>query len=102
MTPKAVAAITGASSGIGRACVREFAAAGYHLGILARSDVGLEAARREALALGSDAVVVPGDVADPDVVDGLAAQTEAAFGPIDIWVNNAMVTVLSPVTEMTQ
>lgn len=100
MTSK-VAVITGASSGIGRASARAFAAAGYSLGLVARSSAGLEAARREAEELGSVALLVQGDVADPGVVEQLAADTEARLGPIDVWVNNAMVTVLSPAAEMT-
>jgi len=96
-----VAVITGASSGIGRASARAFAAAGYSLGLVARSSAGLEAARREAEELGSVALLVQGDVADPGVVEQLAADTEARLGPIDVWVNNAMVTVLSPAAEMT-
>lgn len=95
-----VAVITGASSGIGRACAREFAAAGYHLGLVSRSGEGLEAAGREAREAGSDFIAVRGDVADPATLERLAAETEARFGPLDVWVNNAMVTVLSPVTEM--
>jgi NAD(P)-dependent dehydrogenase (short-subunit alcohol dehydrogenase family) len=96
-----VAVITGASSGIGRASARAFARAGYRLGLIARSADGLEAARREAEAAGSEAVLVTGDVASPEAVDRLAAETESRFGPITVWVNNAMVTVLSPVAEMT-
>jgi NAD(P)-dependent dehydrogenase (short-subunit alcohol dehydrogenase family) len=100
MTTK-VAVITGASSGIGRASAGAFAAAGYDLGLVARSGAGLEAARREAEELGSTAVVLQGDVADPRVVEQLAADTEDRLGPIDVWANNAMVTVLSPAAEMT-
>ena len=59
MTSK-VAVITGASSGIGRASARAFAAAGYSLGLVARSSAGLEAARREAEELGSVALLVQG------------------------------------------
>jgi short-subunit dehydrogenase len=80
--------------------VREFAAAGYRLGLVARSIDGLEAAAREAREAGSDACVTCGDVADPDTAERLAALAEDQFGPIDIWVNNAMVTVLSPIAEM--
>ena len=96
-----VAVITGASSGIGRASARAFAAAGYRLGLIARSSEGLEATAREVGCLGSSALVVSGDVADPDAVERLAADTEDRFGPIDVWVNNAMVTVLGPAAEMT-
>src|SRR2546430_17030867 len=95
-----VAVITGASSGIGRASVRAFARAGYSLGLIARSPEGLDAAARETEAAGSAALVLRGDVANPETVERLAADTETRFGPIDVWVNNAMVTVLSPVAEM--
>jgi NAD(P)-dependent dehydrogenase (short-subunit alcohol dehydrogenase family) len=95
-----VAVITGASSGIGRASARAFARAGYRLGLIARSTEGLEAAAQEAERAGSGAVIVRGDVSDPNTVERLAEDTEARFGPIDVWVNNAMVTVLSPVSEM--
>src|ERR671936_620194 len=100
MTQK-VAVVTGGSSGIGRATVRAFAAAGYRVGLIARSPDGLTAAAREVEELGSAAVTVSGDVADPHAVERLAATTEDRFGEIGVWVNNAMVTVLSPVADMT-
>ena len=96
-----VAVVTGGSSGIGRATVRAFATRGYRVGLIARSSDGLAATVREVEELGSAAVTVSGDVADPDAVERLAAETEERFGEIGVWVNNAMVTVLSPVAEMT-
>ena len=95
-----MAVITGASSGIGRACARAFAEAGYQLGLIARSIEGLEAAAREAREAGSEASVLQGDVADADTLERLAVLTEDQLGPIDVWINNAMVTVLSPVVDM--
>jgi NAD(P)-dependent dehydrogenase (short-subunit alcohol dehydrogenase family) len=95
-----VVVITGASAGVGRATVRAFARRGASIGLLARGRDGLEAARREAETLGGRALVVPADVADPDQVESAAAAVEEAFGPIDIWVNNAMVSVFSPAREM--
>jgi NAD(P)-dependent dehydrogenase (short-subunit alcohol dehydrogenase family) len=92
--------VTGASAGVGRATVREFARHGARLGLLARSHEGLEEARREAEALGAQAMVIPTDVAHADQVEAAAAQIEEALGPIDVWVNNAMVSVLSPVKDM--
>jgi NAD(P)-dependent dehydrogenase (short-subunit alcohol dehydrogenase family) len=96
-----VVVVTGASAGVGRATVREFAKQGAWLGLIARGREGLEGARREVEQLGGRAIVVPTDVADPDQVEAAAAQIEADLGPIDTWVNNAMVSVLSPVKEMT-
>lgn len=96
-----VVVVTGASAGVGRAIVREFAKHGAHLGLLARGCDGLEAARREVEAMGGKALIVLTDVADADAVERAAQAVEEAFGPIDIWVNNAMVSVFSPVKNTT-
>src|SRR5205814_3679422 len=61
----------------------------------------LEDAKREVEHLGGRALVLPGDVVDPATTEEAAARTEATFGPIDIWVNDAMTTVFSPVSQMT-
>lgn len=100
-SPPQVVAVTGASAGVGRAVVRAFAARGAHLGLIARGEEGLEAARREVEAAGGRAVVQLADVADPEQVEAAAARIEAELGPIEVWVNNAMVSVFSPVKEMT-
>jgi NAD(P)-dependent dehydrogenase (short-subunit alcohol dehydrogenase family) len=96
-----VVVITGASAGVGRATVRAFARQGADLGLLARGVDGLEAARREVEAAGGRAIAIPTDVADPDRVEAAAERIERDLGPIDIWVNNAMVSVFSPVKELT-
>jgi len=96
-----VVVITGASAGVGRATARLFARRGARLGLLARGRDGLNAAQREAEELGGQAVVCPTDVADAAAVDAAAEKVEKKFGPIDVWINNAMVSVFSPVMEMT-
>jgi NAD(P)-dependent dehydrogenase (short-subunit alcohol dehydrogenase family) len=96
-----VVVITGASAGIGRATARVLAARGASLGLLARGRDGLEAAAREVEALGGQAVVLPADVADAEAVEWAAEHTEDAFGPIDVWINNAMVSVFAPIRAMT-
>ena len=96
-----VVVITGASAGVGRATVQAFARRGAQLGLIARGPDGLEAARKEVDQLGGSALVFAIDVADAEKVEEAAARVEEAFGPIDIWVNNAMVSVFSPVKEMT-
>ncbi len=96
-----VVVITGASAGVGRAAARKFARHGARIGALARGNDGLEAARREVEDLGSEALVVPTDVANADQVESAAAQIEAEFGQIDIWINNAMTSVFSPIKQMT-
>lgn len=87
-------------AGVGRATVREFARYGARLGLLARGREGLHGACREAEALGAQAIIVPTDVAYPDQVDAAATKIEDTLGPIDVWVNNAMASVLSPVKDM--
>ena len=95
-----VVVITGASAGVGRAVVREFAKQKACLGLLARDRAGLDAARREVEAAGGKALPLVVDVADAEAVELAAGAVEAAFGPIDIWVNDAMVTVFSPVSAL--
>jgi NAD(P)-dependent dehydrogenase (short-subunit alcohol dehydrogenase family) len=96
-----VVLITGASAGVGRATARRFARDGAHVGLLARGVDGLDAARREVEALGGRGLVLPCDVADAAAVEDAAARLEREFGPPDIWINNAMASVFSPVREMT-
>jgi NAD(P)-dependent dehydrogenase (short-subunit alcohol dehydrogenase family) len=96
-----VVVVTGASAGVGRATVRAFARRGARLGLLARGHDGLQAAAHDVRAMGGEALVLPTDVADAAQVEAAAEAVEQAFGPIDIWVNNAMVSVFSPIKEMT-
>lgn len=97
--PPRVVVVTGASAGVGRAVVRAFAREGAKIGLLARGVDGLEAAKREVEELGGAAIVLPADVADPAAVEAAAAAVEEKFGPIDVWVNNAMVSVFSPIKD---
>ncbi|HEY7404245.1 MAG TPA: SDR family oxidoreductase [Candidatus Angelobacter sp.] len=100
MAKHEVVVITGASAGVGRATVREFAKHGAWIGLIARGVDGLEGARREVEAAGGKALVLRVDVADPAQVEAAARQVEDQLGPIDIWVNNAMASVFSPIKEM--
>src|SRR5947207_8424236 len=93
--------VTGASAGVGRATARKFARNGARVALLARGRDGLEAARKEVEELGGKALVVPVDVANAEQVEAAAVQIEAELGEIDIWINNAMVSVFSPIKEMT-
>ena len=95
-----VVVITGASAGVGRAAVREFAKRGAWIGLIARGVDGLEGARREVEAAGGKALELSVDVADPAQVEAAAQRVEEELGPIDIWVNNAMASVFSPIKEM--
>src|SRR5438094_9404407 len=96
-----VLVITGASAGVGRATARKFARHGAWIALLARGTDGLEAAQREVEELGGTAIVIPVDVANAEQVEAAAARIEIDLGKIDIWINNAMVSVFSPIKEMT-
>ncbi len=93
MTKPEVVVITGASGGVGRAAARKFASEGAKIGLIARGRKGLEGAAQEVEAAGGQALVLPLDVANHDQVEAAASSVEDAFGPIDIWVNDAMVTL---------
>ncbi len=97
---KQTVVVTGASAGVGRATVRAFAARGADVGLIARGRDGLEGARAEVEACGGRALVLPTDVADAAAVDAAAEAVERDLGPIDVWVNDAMVTVMSRVRDL--
>jgi NAD(P)-dependent dehydrogenase (short-subunit alcohol dehydrogenase family) len=101
MGARQVVMVTGASAGVGRATAIAFARSGARVGLLARGREGLEGARRDVEAAGGDALVCQADVANAEAVEAAAARLEATFGPIDVWVNNAMASVFSPVAQMT-
>ncbi len=94
-----VVVITGGSAGVGRATARLFARRGADLGLIARGLDGLEAARREIESMGRRCCVVQADVSEPARMEEAAARIEEALGPIDVWINNAMLSVFSPVEE---
>jgi NAD(P)-dependent dehydrogenase (short-subunit alcohol dehydrogenase family) len=96
-----VVVITGASAGVGRAVVNRFARAGWRIGLIARDVEALEEVRREVETGGGKAVVAAADVSDAEAVFAAADLVEQTFGAIDVWINDAMVTVFSPVWKMT-
>ena len=99
--PKAlVVVVTGSSAGLGRAIAHGFAKRGASVGLIARNPEALNAAKEECEALGGKALVLPTDVSESGAVEAAASRVEEEYGPIDIWVNDAMVSVFSPVKEM--
>ena len=93
--------ITGASAGVGRALAQLYGDRRDRVALLARGTDGLEGARRDVEARGGRPLVLPVDVADHDAVEAAAAEVEREFGPIDVWINNAMASVFSRIEEMT-
>jgi NAD(P)-dependent dehydrogenase (short-subunit alcohol dehydrogenase family) len=80
--------------------VRRFARDGADVAVLARGRAGLGAAVREVEELGGRALACQVDVADHAAVEAAAERIEAELGPIDVWVNNAMATILAPLSEI--
>jgi len=95
-----VVVITGASAGLGRAIVREFAKAGATIALLARGEDGLHAAVAEVKELGGRARAYPTDVSDYHQIEAAANEISAELGNIDVWINNAMVSVFGPFNKM--
>ena len=96
-----VVVVTGASSGVGRAIARAFGRARSRVGLIARTREALENAAREIHEGGGEALVLPLDVSDARAVQQAADEVAAKWGRIDTWVNDAMVSVFSPVSQTT-
>jgi short-subunit dehydrogenase len=94
-----VVVVTGASGGVGRAIAHAFAKRGARLALLARGEAALRDVEREVHELGGEALVLPTDVADAEQVEAAAVAAEGHFGPIDIWINDAMATVFAKAVD---
>ena len=88
-----IAVVTGASAGIGRATAVAFARRGWRVAVLARGVDGLAGACRDIERAGGTALALETDVAECDQVEAAAERVEREWGPIDVWVNNAMATI---------
>lgn len=100
MTDRKTVVITGATAGVGRETARLFAQSGFDVALLARGDAGLRETAQEVQSLGQRCLAIPTDVADYDEVKRAAERIESEFGAIDVWVNNAMTTVFSPLDSV--
>ena len=92
--------VTGASAGLGRAIAHEFGKKGARVGLISRDREALDATANEVRELGGTAATYGADVSDAQAVEAAAAYFEDQLGPIDVWVNNAMISVFSPTKEM--
>ena len=101
MASQSVVIVTGASAGVGRAVALRFGAAGCRVGLIARDEAALAAARAEIEQQGGTALAAAADVADPAAVFAAADRLEEELGPVDVWINDAMETVFSRVGDMT-
>lgn len=101
MAEPRIVVITGASAGIGRAAAIAFGRRGWRVALLARGREGLDGARRDVELVGGQAMTIETDVAEPEQMEAAAERIEAEWGPIDVWVNNAMATIFAPFLKIT-
>ncbi|HCM6588933.1 TPA: SDR family oxidoreductase [Klebsiella quasipneumoniae] len=95
-----VMVITGGTAGAGKATALRFARAGYHVALIARDETGLQETQQACERFGVKTLAISADVADAGAVQRAAAEVEATLGAIDVWINNAMTTVLAPFRQM--
>jgi NAD(P)-dependent dehydrogenase (short-subunit alcohol dehydrogenase family) len=96
MSQRKIAVVSGASAGVGRATARAFAEHGFDVALLARGSAGLAGAAADVEAAGGRSLIIPTDVAHFEEVDSAASRVESEWGPIDVWINDAMTTVFAP------
>ena len=99
-TRREVVVVTGATAGVGRAVVREFARQKACIGLIARNEDRLTATKREVEEQGGEALALPTDVAEAKAIEQAAEAVSNTFGSPDIWVNNAMTTIFAPITKI--
>ncbi|MDE3725074.1 SDR family oxidoreductase [Nocardiopsis sp. N85] len=95
-----VVVVSGAGAGVGRATAREFARHGHAVALLSRGEAGLTAAAAEARAYGVPVHTVKVDVSDAEALSAAMEEIERELGPVDVWVNSAFASVISPFMEI--
>ncbi|HET9649947.1 MAG TPA: glucose 1-dehydrogenase [Microlunatus sp.] len=97
-----VSVVTGANRGIGRALALALAEAGSDVVLLVRNPESAAPVLAEITELGVQAVVVAGDVTEPDSIVGAVSEIVQQFGRVDVLVNNAGACIHRPALEVTQ
>ena len=100
MMDRGVVVVTGGTSGVGRATARAFADRGHPVAVLARGQDSIDATEQELRERGVPALGVSVDVTDRNGLDAAADRVESELGPIEVWVNSAMVTVLGEFSDV--
>src|SRR5271167_4579408 len=97
-----VAVVTGASKGIGASIAEHLAAEGASVVVnYASSKTGADAVIKHITDKGGKAVAVQGDVSKQEDIQRLFAETKAAYGKVDILINNAGIYEFSPLADIT-
>lgn len=97
-----VMVITGGTAGAGKVTALRFARAGYHVALIARDETGLQETRQACERFGIKTLAISADVVDAGALQRAAAEVETTLGAIDVWINNAMTTVLAPFRQMSE
>lgn len=95
-----VVGITGGSEGIGKATAMAFAKEGCKVAICSRSNAKLEAAKAEFAEAGYDIFTKSVDVGNAEQLSGFIDDIVEHYGKIDIWVNNAAMTIVKSILEL--
>lgn len=95
-----VVVVTGASSGVGRAIARAFGSEGARVALMARTEEALSNAADEIRESGGEALALSVDVADAAALESATAKVLEAWGQLDVWVNDAMVTVYGEAKDL--
>lgn len=96
-----IVAITGASSGIGRATAIELARQGAKLILISRQKEALEKLANEcSKKFGSEILIAPADTSDAKAIQGVVKRSIEKFGHIDVWINNAAVLLFGLIEEI--
>lgn len=99
--PTAIALVTGATEGIGRATAFALGRAGYRVGVCARTESRVASLLADLKTEGITAAGLAADVGQPEAVRALVAHVTRSIGPVDTLINNAGIAIFRPFGELT-